>query len=114
MIYLVYQMRLTSKARQDMQAFWSWMRQRETWFYEHLPMVEEVRWYYSLVGDVYTVESWSAFADEAAWGRYRAALSNLKADRDWESQRTSQDEWWDFLGTRMVTDPPVDVGFRRT
>ncbi len=114
MIYLVYQMRLTSKARQDMKAFWSWMEQREKWFYEHLPMVEEVRWYYSLVGDVYTVESWSAFADEAAWGQYRATLSTLKADSDWESERTSQDEWWDFLGTRMVTDPPVDVGFRRT
>lgn len=112
-IYLVYRMQLTAKARGDLHAFWAWLEERERWFYDGLDMVEQVRWYYSLVGDVYTLESWSAFADEAAWGAYRAALATRKADRAWERQRTSQDEWWDFLDTRMVTDPPVPVGFHR-
>lgn len=113
MIYLVYRMRLAPKARQDLAAFWSWLEERERWFYNDLPMVEEVRWYYSVVGDVYTLENWAAFADEAAWGAYRAALATRKKDRDWERQRVSQDDWWDFLDTRIVTDPPVGVGFRR-
>lgn len=113
MIYLVYRMKLTGRARQDMKAFWHWLEDRETWFYRDLPMVKELRWYYSAVGDVYTLENWAAFENEAAWGEYRAALAGLKSDSAWESQRVSQDEWWDFLDTRMVTDLPVRVGFRR-
>src|SRR5262245_56486488 len=73
-IYLVYRMRLSSRARQDLKAFWHWLEDRERWFYRDLPMVKEVRWYYSVIGDVYTLENWAAFEDEAAWGAYRAAL----------------------------------------
>ncbi|MCC5577317.1 MULTISPECIES: hypothetical protein [Microtetraspora] len=113
MIYLVYRMRLGSRARDDMRGFWNWLEDRESWFYRDLPMVREVRWYYSVVGDVYVVENWAAFDDEAAWGEYRSALATLKADDAWETQRVSQNEWWDFLDTRIVTDLPVRVGFRR-
>ncbi|GGT16902.1 hypothetical protein ACFFV7_41360 [Nonomuraea spiralis] len=113
MIYLVYRMRLTETARRDMKAFWAWLEQRERFFYRDLPMVKEVRWYYSAVGEVYVLENWAAFDDEAAWGAYRAALGGLKADPEWESERVSQETWWDFLDTRIVTDPPVPVGLSR-
>jgi hypothetical protein len=113
MIYLVYRMRLTSRARQDMKGFWAWLEERERWFYDDLPMVREVRWYYSVVGDVYVLENWAAFESEAAWGEYRAALARSKTDDAWESRRVSQDAWWEFLDTRIVTDPPVPVGLRR-
>lgn len=113
MIYLVYRMRLTETARRDMKAFWAWLEQRERFFYQDLPMVKEVRWYYSVVGDVYVLENWAAFDDEAAWGAYRSALAELKADAGWESERVSQETWWDFLDTRIVTDPPVPVGLSR-
>ncbi|GAA4082875.1 hypothetical protein [Nonomuraea soli] len=113
MLYLVYRMRLSPRARRDMKAFWAWLEDRERWFYRDLPMVKEVRWHYSVIGDVYTLENWAAFEDEAAWGAYRAALGTLKADTSWESERVSQEEWWDFLDTRIMTDPPVTVGFRR-
>jgi hypothetical protein len=112
-VYLVYRMRLTERARRNMKEFWAWLEDRESWFYRDLPMVREVRWYYSVVGDVYTLENWAAFENEAAWGSYRAALADLKSDDGWEEQRVSQDEWWDFLDTRIVTDPPVSVGLRR-
>jgi len=112
-IYLVYRMRLSPKSRRDMKSFWAWLEDRERWFYADLPMVEEVRWYYSVVGDVYVVENWAAFADEAAWGAYRRALATLKSDDEWEGERVTQDDWWDFLDTRIVTDTPVPVGFRR-
>jgi hypothetical protein len=113
MIYLVYRMRLSPRSRQNMAEFWEWLEQRERFFYDELPMVREVRWYYSVIGDVYTLENWAAFEDEAAWGAYRAALAGLKKDEAWERERVTQDEWWDFLDTRIVTDPPVDVGFDR-
>lgn len=113
MIYLRYRMHLADRARQDMKGFWAWLEQRESWFYRDLPMVKEVRWYYSVVGGVYELENWAAFEDEAAWGEYRKALGTLKADADWETERVSQDEWWEFLDTAIFTDPPVQVGFRR-
>lgn len=113
MIYLVYQMHLTARARQNMKQFWAWLEDRERFFYSDLPMVESVRWYYSVIGDVYVIESWAGFANEAAWGEYRAKLADLKTDHDWEAERVSQDDWWEFLGTRIVTDPPVPVGFSR-
>ncbi|MFV2019967.1 hypothetical protein [Micromonospora sp. LOL_023] len=106
-------MKLSARARQNMPGFWSWLEQRERFFYDDLPMVESVNWYYSVIGDVYVIENWAAFRDEAAWGEYRAALATLKSDKTWETERVSQDEWWEFLDTRIVTDPPVDVGFSR-
>jgi hypothetical protein len=114
MIYLQYRMKLAARARQDMPAFWSWLEKREEWFYRDLPMVQEVRWFYSVVGDVYVIENWAAFEDEAAFGAYRAALKTLKVDPSWEAERVSQDEWWEFLDTKLWTDPPVNVGFRKT
>lgn len=113
MIYLVYKMRLSERSRRDLPAFWSWLEERERFFYADLPMVREVRWYYSVVGDVYVLENWAAFDDEAAWGSYRAALAGLKKRPDWETERVSQEDWWDFLETRIVTDPPVPVGLAR-
>ncbi|MFE3448996.1 hypothetical protein ACFXJ8_08660 [Nonomuraea sp. NPDC059194] len=47
-IYLVYRMRLSGRAaRRNMKEFWTWLEDRERWFYQELPMVREVRWYYS-------------------------------------------------------------------
>jgi hypothetical protein len=54
MIYLRYRMRLARHARENMKDFWAWLEKREEWFYRDLPMVKEVRWYYTVVGDVYT------------------------------------------------------------
>ncbi|MEO6019339.1 MAG: hypothetical protein ABIP45_03710 [Knoellia sp.] len=113
MIHLVYRMRLSSRARQDMKGFWAWLEKRERFFYDDLPMVKSVNWYYSVVGDVYVIENWAAFENEAGWGEYRTALGTLKADSTWETERVSQDEWWDFLDTRIVTDTPVPIGFQR-
>jgi hypothetical protein len=113
MMYLVYRMQLTNRARRDLAGFWKWLERRERFFYDDLPMVAGVRWYYSVVGDVYTLENWAAFADEAAWGQYRAALARLKSDEQWEAERVTQEDWWEFVGTRIVADPPAEVGFNR-
>jgi hypothetical protein len=106
-------MKLTRRARENMSEFWSWLEKREEWFYRDLPMVKEVRWYYSVVGDVYVLENWAAFDDEAGFGAYRAALKDLRAEDSWERERVSQEEWWEFVDTKLFTDPPVQVGFTR-
>jgi hypothetical protein len=111
MIYLVYRMELSEKSRRDLGAFWGWLEARERWFYRDLPMVRGVRWFPTVIGDLYTLECWAAFDDEAALGNYRKALATLKADRGWETQRVSQDDWWHFLDSRLVGDPPCRVGF---
>jgi hypothetical protein len=37
----------------------------------------------------------------------------LKKNEEWETERVSQDDWWEFISTRLVTDPPVEIGFER-
>ena len=111
MIYLVYRMRLTPRAQQDMSGFWRWLEQRESWFYRDLPMVRGVRWFITDIGEVYTLECWAAFESEADYGRYRAGLATLKKDGDWERTRVSQGEWWEFIDSRLVADVPCSVGF---
>jgi hypothetical protein len=111
MVYLVCRMKLTEKARRDLKGFWAWLEARERWFYRDLPMVRGVRWFPTLVGELYTLEVWAAFDDLAALGEYRKVLGTAKADDGWEAERVSQEDWWEFLDSRLVNDPPCQVGF---
>ena len=111
MHYLVSRMKLTEKSRRDMSSFWAWLEQRERWFYRDLPMVKGVRWYLTVVGKLYTLECWAAFDDELGYAAYRKAMSGLKSEAQWESQRVSQDDWWRFLDSRLMGDLPCRVGF---
>lgn len=114
MIYLSYRRRLGDHARRDMAGFWRWAQEREQWFYQDLPMVRQTKWYYTVVGEAYTLENRAAFEDLAAFGKYRDALATMKADPSWESQRTSQAEWWTHLDSVLLTDPPVPLGLDPT
>lgn len=113
MIYLSYRRTLTPYAREHMDEFWAWLAEREKWFYDQLPMVLETRWYYTVIGEAYALENRAAFADEAAFGAYRAALAQMKKDPRWESERTTQGKWWEHQSSELLTDPPVQVGLRR-
>lgn len=111
MVYLVYRMRLTPSAQRDIHGFWHWLEQREKWFYRELPMVKAVRWFTTVIGDLYTVECWAAFDSESDYVQYRGRLATLKADEHWEHTRVSQTEWWEFLDSRLVADVPCVAGF---
>ena len=89
-------------------------QERGKWFYRDLPMVKEVRWYLSLIGDVYVIENWATFEDEAAWGQYNKTLYQLRADPQWESQRVTQEKFLEFLDTRITSDVPCNVGIKRS
>lgn len=114
MIYLVTRMSLSKKARQDMKGFWDWLSRRDEFLYADLPMVEAVGWYLTTIGDIYGIENWATLADEYALADYRAKLSVLKVDDAWERDRVAQEEWWDFIDSRVVSDCPVEVGFKRS
>jgi len=106
-IYLVYRMKLTARSRANLAAFWGWAKAREAWFYKDLPMVKSVRWYQSVVGDVYTLENWAAFEDIEGFGAYRRKLAELRRNAAWERKRVTQDRYWEFLDTRLFSDTPL-------
>jgi len=110
MIYLVYRMKLTARSRADLGAFWRWAKEREVWFFKDLPMVKSLRWYQSVIGDVYTLENWAAFDDIEGYGAYRRTLNELRARPTWERRRVTQDRYWEFLDTRLFSDTPL-AGF---
>lgn len=108
MLHLVYTMRLTRKARENVADFWSWVRERQLWFYEGLSMVNEVHTYQCIVGpDVYTIEHWVSFNDEKAWGEYRRTIAQRRQAPEWERRRVSQDQWWEITQARILTDQPA-------
>jgi hypothetical protein len=108
MLHLVYVLRPTVKARRNMQEFWTWVRARETWFYDDLDMALDPRWYVRTIGqDVHSLEHSISFHNEEAWGQYRAAVSARSQDPVWEQRRIEQEDWWDILDARMLSDAPV-------
>lgn len=111
MLHLVYTLRPTKQARTNPHAFWDWARERDQWFYDGFDMVEDTKWYVRTIGpDVHSIEHVASFADEAAWGAYRAALHRRSQDPEWEARRISQEQWWEILDARLLNDAP---GFPR-
>lgn len=110
MLHLVYRIRPTARARQDMAAFWRWVGERTAWFYDGMDMAHDPRWFVCTVGqDVHSLEHVVTFADEAAWGRYRQEVHRRAQDPQWEGARASQDEWWELLDALLLDDAPVNT-----
>jgi len=106
-LHLMYLLKPTHKAHQDMAAFWRWVEQRDEWFYCSLAMAKERRWYIRTIGNnVHCLEHYVTFADEAAWGEYRQAVSKLCKDPEWEKIRIEQGLWWDILDSGLLSDAP--------
>lgn len=113
MLHLMYLLKPTHKAHLDMAAFWHWVEKRDEWFYRSLDMAGARRWYVRTIGDnVHCLEHYVAFADEAAWGQYRRAVSKLCTDPAWEKIRIEQDLWWDILDSSLLNDAPFIVNPR--
>lgn len=108
-MYLVYTVRLTSASRADLPGFWSWVRARDGWFYKELPMVKKVRRYATVVGDISTVEIWQEFEDLRGYAAYVDKVAELRRDPEWERRRVEQEQRWEFLGSRVLTDAPLSA-----
>lgn len=114
MLHLVYRFRPTTQARSDLAAFWQWISDRQEWFYAGMDMVVDLRWYTVTIGDdVHCVEHHVTFHDETAWGLYRAELRRRSQCPEWEDRRTSQEDWYEILDARLLTDPPIPPPRRR-
>lgn len=108
MLHLVYVFRLTPHARSNLRAFWTWVREREEWFYDGLDMARDPRWYVRIVGvDAHALEHTISFDDEAAWGRYRQAVAQRSRDEAWERRRVEQELWWEMGEARLLSDAPL-------
>lgn len=111
MLYLVYRIKLTPTAERDLDAFWRWAQDRESWFYDGLDTVLGTQWRVRTIGEgVHTIEHSVTFADEAAWGRYRRQVAERSRDPQWEQRRAEQSRWWELLDASLLTDPPVPLG----
>lgn len=109
MLHLVYLFRPTAHARANLKEFWTWVSEREEWFYGGLSMVTNPRWYVRTVGpDVHSIEHFISFEDEAAWGAYRKEISRRSADPSWEKRRLEQDVWWEIIEARLLNDAPIE------
>ncbi|ECW3355659.1 hypothetical protein [Salmonella sp. 32070601201500089SM] len=107
MLHLMYLLKPTHKAHQDMPAFWHWVEKRDEWFYRTLEMAGERRWYVRTIGNnVHCLEHYVTFADESAWGQYRRAVSALSQIPEWEKIRSEQELWWDILDSSLLNDAP--------
>ncbi|WP_413733382.1 hypothetical protein ACL2XP_13935 [Sodalis sp. RH21] len=108
MLHLMYLLKPTGQAQRDMAAFWRWVSERDRWFYHTLVMAGDRRWYIRTVGNhVHCLEHYVSFADEAAWGEYRRAVSALGKDPVWEKKRIEQDDWWEIIDARLLNDAPL-------
>ena len=108
MLHLVYVFRPTAHARGNLRAFWTWVREREVWFYDGLAMAQNPRWYVRIVGvDVHALEHTISFDDEAAWGLYRQAVARRSREDAWERRRVEQDLWWEIVEARLLGDAPL-------
>jgi len=105
--YVVYTVRLTSASRADLVGFWRWVKARDAWFYKELPMVKSVRRYVTAVGDISTVEIWQEFEDLRAYAAYTEKVAELRRDPEWERRRVEQEQRWEFLGDRILSDAPL-------
>ncbi|WP_084650132.1 hypothetical protein [Stappia stellulata] len=108
MLHLVYQLHPTRHARSNLKEFWTWVSDREKWFYRDLEMVSNPRWYICTVGsNVHSIEHTISFEDEAAWGLYRREVSRRSKDSAWEKRRIEQDLWWEISEARLLNDAPI-------
>lgn len=110
MTYLVYTVRMTSASRADPVGFWRWVKERDAWFYKELPMVKRVRRYATSVGDISTVEVWQEFEDLRGYAAYVDKVGELRRDPAWEGRRVEQEQRWEFLGSRILSDAPLPAG----
>lgn len=114
MQYLLYTFELTSHALDHLEEFWQWMKEREPWFYDRLPMVRNSSWRVEHGEALVRVHHCVTFDDRAALAAYRAAIAGRgRNDPAWESRRAEQDLWYRITARTEQCSPPVGMGFDR-
>ncbi|XBS67963.1 hypothetical protein ABK905_13740 [Acerihabitans sp. KWT182] len=110
MLHLMYLYKPTLKARRDLTRFWQWVSDRDKWFYGRLSMAQNKRWYIRTVGeDDYCLEHYVSFADSEALAEYCKSVVTLCESSEWGKRYIEQEDWWDILDYRLLTDAPLSV-----
>ncbi|MEV7872645.1 hypothetical protein AB0P17_42575 [Streptomyces sp. NPDC088124] len=108
-LYLVYGFETTDHTHTNMAAFWSWMADRNLWFYSGLDMVLDTSWRVETQPGRLLIHHEVAFVGESGLADYRAALAVRGRDRAWEERRCEQDRWYRIVSRSLHTSPPVPM-----
>ena len=112
-IYLAYGFETTDHARTHLADFWSWMAERNLWFYSGLDMVLATSWRIETQSGSLLIHHEVAFADEAGLAAYRAALAARGRDQAWERRRREQDRWYRIVSRSVQLSPPAPMALPR-
>lgn len=112
-LYLAYSFETTDHARTHLADFWSWMADRNTWFYSGLDMVLATSWRLETQPGSLLIHHEVAFADETGLAAYRAALAARGLDQAWEQRRRGQDRWYRIVARSVQTSPPAPMPLPR-
>ncbi|WP_405968949.1 hypothetical protein OG613_48570 (plasmid) [Streptomyces sp. NBC_00015] len=112
-LYLAYSFETTDHAHTNPADFWSWMADRNTWFYSGLNMILATSWRVETQPGNLLIHHEVAFADESGLAAYRAALAARGRDQAWEQRRREQDHWYRIVARSVQTSPPAAMAFPR-
>ncbi|MEU5193710.1 hypothetical protein AB0G86_06550 [Streptomyces scabiei] len=112
-LYLAYSFDTTKHARSHLADFWSWMADRNRWFYSGLDMVLATNWRIETQPGSLLIHHEVAFADERGLAAYRAALEAKGRDQAWEQRRREQDLWYSIVARSVQTSPPATMTLSR-
>lgn len=112
-LYLAYSFETTEHARSHLADFWSWMADRNLWFYSGLDMVLATSWRIETQPGSLLIHHEVAFADETGLAAYRAALQAKGLDQAWEQRRREQDLWYSIVARSVQTSPPAPMTLPR-
>ncbi|MFI6283032.1 hypothetical protein [Streptomyces sp. NPDC050988] len=112
-LYLAYSFETTDHAHMYPADFWSWMADRNLWFYSGLDMVLATNWRIQIQPASLLIHHEVAFADETGLAAYRAALAAKGRDPAWEQRRREQDLWYRIVARSVQTSPPAPMTLPR-
>jgi len=108
-LYLAYSFQTTDHAHTHLADFWSWMADRNLWFYSGLDMVLATSWRIETQPGSLLIHHEVAFTDETGLGEYRAALAARGLDQAWEQRRREQDRWYRIVARSVQFSPPTSM-----
>lgn len=112
-LYLAYSFETTDHAHTHPADFWSWMADRNLWFYSGLDMVLSTSWRIEDQPGSLLIHHEVAFADETGLAAYRAALAARGRDQAWEQRRCEQDRWYRIVARSVQISPPAPMTLPR-
>lgn len=109
MIYIVYTLRYTERARSDAAGFWAWYQKDCRYFMKICPSVKELKAYTVAMGAHNTLEEWVGLENFAALDQYYAELAAASRSDVWPARIAEYYRWMEIVESRTLRDAPVSL-----